>query len=168
MQPAYRLPAADIDWIDVAQHALADRLSGLFDERVRIGKIIDGHGDLRPEHICLTPTVKIIDCLEFSRDLRILDTIDELAFLALECERLGSARLGDTLLHSYANISGDIADARLLNFYRSFRACMRAKIAIRHLDEEKFRYSAEWRRRAMEYLRLAKRYLDLVVIPAKA
>ena len=37
--------------------------------------------------------------------------------------------------------------------------CYGATIAIRHLNEEKFRYSPEWPRRAGEYLRLAERHI---------
>jgi aminoglycoside phosphotransferase family enzyme len=57
---------------------------------VYTGKIIEAHGDLWPEHICLEDKPVIIDCLEFNRALRILDTVSELAFLALECEQRGN------------------------------------------------------------------------------
>jgi len=40
--------------------------SHLMAERVRRRLIVDGHGDLRPEHIWPEPSVRIIDCLEFS------------------------------------------------------------------------------------------------------
>lgn len=36
------------------------------------GRVRECHGDLRPEHICLAPLC-VIDSLEFSRELRILD-----------------------------------------------------------------------------------------------
>jgi aminoglycoside phosphotransferase family enzyme len=78
-----------------------------FTNAIKAGRIPEGHGDLRPEHICLKPDLAISDCLEFSRDLRIVDTADDLAFLALECERLGVIDLADLLLRSYNEISGD-------------------------------------------------------------
>ena len=56
--------------------------------RVAAGAIVEGHGDLRPEHICLVRPPVIIDCLEFNRELRIIDPFDELAYLDLECRRL--------------------------------------------------------------------------------
>src|SRR5262249_30268280 len=56
----------------------------IFDARVRDGKIIEAHGDLRPEHICLERQPVIIDCLEFNRDVRILDAASELTFFSLE------------------------------------------------------------------------------------
>ena len=33
--------------------------------RLDSGRVVEGHGDLRPEHICLGPVPQIIDCLEF-------------------------------------------------------------------------------------------------------
>src|SRR5512144_295003 len=70
------------------------------DARVRAGRIVEGHGDLRPEHVCLEPEPQIIDCLEFSRTLRTLDVVDELGYLALECERLGAPELRGQLFDS--------------------------------------------------------------------
>lgn len=156
--PAFQLPNKQIEAICTAQQNFLRKNSNLLDERVRAGKIVEGHGDLRPEHICLQPKVAIIDCLEFSRDLRIVDPIDELAFLALECERLGAQELGTLLLQRYGEISGDLPPPELIHFYQSIRAALRAKIAIRHLNEEKYRYSAAWRQRALEYLELASKH----------
>ena len=130
--------------------------AGLIAARCRHRRIVDGHGDLRPEHIWLGGRICIIDCLEFNARLRVVDPFDEIAYLSLECERLGAAESGALLLHTYSEITGDWPDAALVHFYQSYRAALRARIAIRHLDEEKFRYSAEWRRRAAEYLRLAE------------
>lgn len=157
-RPEYRLPVDQVLGLCQAQHAVLDSRQDWFDARVRSGKIVEGHGDLRPEHICLAPQVSMIDCLEFSRDLRIVDPADELGFLALECERLKAVESGALLLRTYSEISGDWPGAALVHFYQGFRASLRARIAIRHLDEEKFRYSAEWRRRASEYLQLAEKH----------
>ncbi len=50
--------------------------------RTELGQVVEGHGDLRPEHVILGPSPLVIDCLEFRTDLRCLDPVDELAFLA--------------------------------------------------------------------------------------
>lgn len=157
-KPTYQLSAEQVHSLCQAQCAVLEREQDWFDARVRTGKIVEGHGDLRPEHICLAPEVLIIDCLEFSRDLRIVDPADELGFLALECERLGAAESAALLLPAYSDISGDRPSTALVHFYQSYRACLRARIAIRHLDEEKFRYSPEWRRRTNDYLQLAEQH----------
>lgn len=134
-----------------AQHTLADEL----DARVRAGRIVEGHGDLRPEHICLQAPLAVIDCLEFSRALRLADPADEIAFLALECERLGAPAAGAVLLAEYRAASADNPSAAAIHFYQGYRALLRAVIAARHLNEEKFRYSPHWLHRAGEYLALA-------------
>jgi uncharacterized protein len=159
LRPAYRLPAGRIDLVCAAQRKLLHERAALFDERVNARKIVEGHGDLRPEHICLNPELSIIDCLEFSRDLRITDPLDEIGFLALECERLDAYRIAGTLLRSYRDLSNDRPPDSLLHFYQSYRAMLRATIAIRHLNEEQFRYSPEWPRRALAYLHLAERHV---------
>jgi aminoglycoside phosphotransferase family enzyme len=158
-QPAYQLPSEQVSGIGSAQRAALQNMARLFDDRVQSGKIVEGHGDLRPEHICLDPELNIIDCLEFSRDLRIVDPVDEIAFLAMESERLGAIGLGAVLLRTYCEMSNDSPAAALIHFYQSYRASLRATIAIRHLNEEKFRYSPEWPRRALEYLQLAEQHI---------
>lgn len=140
--------------------ALLEREAASFDERARNRRIVEGHGDLRPEHVCLLPEPQIIDCLEFSRDFRILDPADELAFLALECERLGDPGLKRTILDAYTEFSGDAPPARLVHFYQSHRACMRAKIALWHVKEPALRNTALWPARARAYLRLASEHAE--------
>lgn len=158
--PAYRLPQHDVDRVCNAQQTTLRRIAGLLDERVLARRIVEGHGDLRAEHVCLESEPLIIDCLEFSPALRTIDTIDEAAFLALECERLAAPELGTLLLHTYYELSAEHPPAALVHFYQSVRACTRARIAIWHLNEEKFRHSAEWPRRAMGYLQLAERHVQ--------
>lgn len=156
--PAFQLPVRQVESICLALRSALRDYPVLFDQRVRAGKIVEGHGDLRPEHVCLQPQLAIIDCLEFSRDLRTVDIADELAFLALECERLDASGLGALLLRRYSEMTDDWPPTALLHFYQGYRASLRAAIAIRHLNEEKFRYSPEWQRRARGYLLLAERH----------
>jgi aminoglycoside phosphotransferase family enzyme len=135
--------------------AAIDAPSGLFDARVRDGRMVEGHGDLRPEHICLLREPKIIDCLEFSREFRILDIADELAFLALECERLGAPSFARVIFDTYARNTGDAPPQALVHFHCSLRALMRAKISLWHLDEPGFRDGRKWMALARTYLALA-------------
>lgn len=156
------LPETLVDTVAAGQLAAVARLRELFDARLRAGHVVEGHGDLRPEHICFESKVEIIDCLEFARTLRVLDTADELAFLALECERLGAPAVAASLLDAYACRSGDKAPPALLSFYKSYRATTRAHIAIRHLREPNLADPAHWTLRAAQYLQLAKSHIDAV------
>ena len=121
----------------------------------RAGRLVDAHGDLRPEHVCLGPEPAIIDCLEFDATLRQLDPVDELSYLGLECERLGAADIGQHILAHYQTATGDRCPTELIDFYRVFRACVRAKIAIWHLADCAPREREHWRQRAKDYLGLA-------------
>jgi len=154
-QPEFRLPRDRVVQIADTQLARLARHPELFDRRVDEGRIIEGHGDLRPEHICLISEPAIIDCLEFSRDLRLLDPADELAFLGLECERLGRAAVGQWFLRIYAEVAGDAPPEPLLRFHRTYRALRRAKIAAWHLKDPSVRDHDEWCERARCYLELA-------------
>jgi aminoglycoside phosphotransferase family enzyme len=155
----FELPQARVRAVCEAQCAALQRIGSLLDERVRRGHIIEGHGDLRPEHVYLGSPLAIIDCLEFSRQLSVADAADELGFLALECERIGVPAPGLALIQAYSHISGDVPPPALLHFYQSCRASTRAMIAARHLLDDKFRHSSQWWRRASHYLELAERHI---------
>ena len=127
----------------------------LLNARVEDGRIVEGHGDLRPEHIYLLDPPIIMDCLEFNRELRLLDPVDELAYLAIECHRLGAPHLGDMVLERYRADSGDWPPDALIHFYGSARAMLRAKLAIWHLKDEHRPDAEEWRARTMRYLYIA-------------
>jgi aminoglycoside phosphotransferase family enzyme len=154
-RPEFGLDDGRVRAVARMQFEFLARDSALLDARVHEGRIVEGHGDLRPEHICLVPEPAIIDCLEFSRDLRLLDPADELAYLGLECERLGKARVGQWFLGAYSETTGDEPPIALMEFYRNYRALRRAKIAIWHLKDPSIRDFAKWSERARRYLELS-------------
>ncbi len=154
------LPQTQLKRLAAAQQRFVTEQGELLEQRAQDARIVEAHGDLRPEHICLLREPVVIDCLEFNRELRILDPVDELSYLALECERLGAAGIGKQVLHHYAEVTGDHSPAQLIDFYKLFRACLRAKIALWHTDDHDVRDHDKWRARAREYLDLAVRYLS--------
>ncbi|HWB08060.1 MAG TPA: AAA family ATPase [Pirellulales bacterium] len=125
-----------------------------FEARVCDGRIVDGHGDLRPEHICLDGTPIVFDCVEFNAELRRIDVADELAFLAMECEHLGAERVGRRILEAYRQQSHDHFSAPLESFYKCYRACVRAKVAALAAAQDPAHSAAQ---RARAYLALADR-----------
>ena len=125
--------------------------------------VVEGHGDLRAEHVCLEPDVCVIDCLEFSRDLRLLDPAHDLAALALDSARLGRQRLALELLQRYRQASGDAIADGLLLFYLGLCAATRAKIAAWHVGDRQFPNARPWLRRTNSYLRDAVRYTRLAL-----
>jgi uncharacterized protein len=115
-------------------------------------RIVEAHGDLRPEHIFLGHPPRIIDALEFSLDLRTLDPGEELAFLRMECARAGGAREAQAILESCLQSCSDPISVRLLQFYESRRAMVRAKLMAWHLCDPKLSALAPWREQAHSYL----------------
>lgn len=121
----------------------------------RASRLREGHGDLRPQHVFLEATPVIIDCIEFNPDFRRLDPVDELSYLAMECERLGAPEAGEVVLESYARHADDVPQPTLVNFYKGLRAFVRAKIALWHLHDSDVARPERWVERGREYLRLA-------------
>jgi len=154
--PRYGLSRDRLEALVRGQLELLGRSPLLFEQRVQAGRIVEGHGDLRPEHICVRHEPAIIDCLEFSKDLRVLDPLDELAFLALECERLGGLPVGSWFLDAYRDVARDDPPAVLLDFYKVYRALRRAKIAVRHLDDPTAPDPDCFAARAQRYLELVE------------
>ena len=165
-KPAWALPADVIERTALLQLRMVEHGdkdgdgAALLGGRAASGRIVEGHGDLRPEHVCMTSPPRIIDCLEFSRTLRSLDAVDELAYLALECERLGAPELRERIFDAYRRIGDDDPPAPLVDFYQSYRASIRAKIAIWHLRDPALQQMPKWRAQALEYLRLAATHAE--------
>jgi aminoglycoside phosphotransferase family enzyme len=156
LQSRYGLDTAKVTALAEAELDVLDRCAAGFDRRVEQGRIVEGHGDLRPEHLWLETSSPIIDCVEFDRALRVVDPADELAFLGLECDRLGSPDVGRWFLDTYIEVTADRPPEWLLAFYRVYRALRRATIAARHLDDPSVADAGRFRERARLYLAMAE------------
>jgi len=154
-QPGYALPAALIESISMDHLSALRRDAAVVEDRARQGKVVDAHGDLRPEHICAGPDPVIIDCLEFNADFRALDPVSELAFLGLECDRLGAPWVGELILETYQCETADRPPVRLVVFYKRHHALLRAKIAVWHLKDPGTPDPGKWIGKANNYLRYA-------------
>ena len=137
----------------------------LFESRVLDGRIVDGHGDLRPDHIYLYKTPWVIDCIEFHPEYRTNDVIDELAFLAVCCDRLGEPAVGHALFEAYRRCSGDVCNLDLITFYRAYRACVRAKVAGLRSQQVAIPRDDDSLQRKHGYLKLADRYAQSLEHP---
>lgn len=117
-----RIQSAQLRYLNVEAELICSRATA--------GRVVEGHGDLRPEHIYLNGHPTVIDCIEFSEELRTVDIADELSFLGMECERLGDGGLGKSVFAEYQRVSGDHVPDSLLSFYRCYRAMVRAKVSL--------------------------------------
>ncbi|WPP49798.1 hypothetical protein [Catalinimonas niigatensis] len=130
----------------------------LFEKRISQGCIKEVHGDLRPEHICLKSPPVIIDCLEFNAALRSLDIADELAYFSVECEAFNASWIPPFFWSTYQAVNGDDVPGHMRNFYKSYRAVLRALLAIRHTMEKNYRDKQHYLAQTLAYLQLAEKY----------
>jgi aminoglycoside phosphotransferase family enzyme/predicted kinase len=163
------IAAADIQWMREWVDNWMEENEDLFLRRCREGRIRDGHGDLRAESICLTPTgPEIFDCLEFNNEFRAGDVAAEAALLAMDLDALGRPDLGYYFAERYQARSADPHLFKLLPFYKSFRALARGCVLSAQLDESttstvQHETALE---RAGHYFALARRYASPLDAPA--
>ncbi len=134
--------------------------------RVELGLVRDGHGDLLADDVfCLDDGPRILDCIEFDDRLRYGDVLADVAFLAMDLERLGAPDLAARFLGWYAEFSGEHHPATLVHYYVAFRALIRAKVACIRAgqgDEESRAAAASLLELAARHLRRARVVLVLV------
>lgn len=140
--------------LDMTDRELA-RLTPKVNERIAAGCMVEGHGDLRPEHVHLGEPVQVIDCLEFSRPMRILDPYDEINYLGLECAMLGASWIRPVLLDMLDAQLGRRPDGDLLALYSGFRAVLRARLCMAHLLEAVVPQPNKWKLLALSYIAMA-------------
>lgn len=129
-----------------------------FDARVQAGRVRDGHGDLRLEHVYFAPdgSIAIIDCIEFNDRFRYGDVCADIAFLSMDLAWHGRVDLAERLLAQYARASGDYDLYSVVDFYESYRAFVRGKVALLLASDHEA--SSEARERARQE---ARRYFLL-------
>ena len=102
----------------------------LFAARVEHQKVRDGHGDLLADDIfCLDDGPRILDCIEFDDRLRHGDVLADVAFLAMDLERVGAPEIGARFLAWYREFAGETYPKTLAHHYIAYRAHVRAKVA---------------------------------------
>lgn len=103
----------------------------LFLDRYTKGFVKNGHGDLRLEHVYIKDGyLGLIDCIEFNKRFRTNDVVNEAAFLSMEMDYANMGELADAFLAGFFSVVNDADSVKLLNFYRCYRAVVRAKVAI--------------------------------------
>ena len=116
--------------IETRQCLFLSRRRDLFAARQTAGRVRDGHGDLRLDHVYLSDAeVTIVDCIEFNRRFRFADVCADVAFLAMDLTWRGRADLAEHFLAAYARQANDYDLYPLVDFYESYRAFVRGKIA---------------------------------------
>jgi aminoglycoside phosphotransferase family enzyme len=156
------IPKQFTDLKDDAHHDIIDRAMACNDEfmqhhtdllksRVQDGFIRDCHGDLHTRNIFLLNTPQPFDCIEFNDDIRQIDVLNEIAFLCMDLDAAGRQDLSTHFATCY-NERFPIMNTTLFNYYKAYRANVRAKINLLGQQQEE----------AGKYLQLMDQYLKML------
>jgi hypothetical protein len=142
-----------------------ERHKELFAQRMNKGKIKHCHGDLHSGNVFIIgEKIYFFDGIVFNKRFPCCDVIAEIAYMAMDLDYHGREDFATLFVDRYAHITQDGDIDRLLNFYKSYRAYIRAKIHCFTSDdyslspEEKARHI----QRTQRYIQLAKRYAHLL------
>ena len=149
------LPAESRRTLQTWVEAFMEREAQRFAARVAAGRARDCHGDLQAQHVCCTEPIQIFDCIEFNHRFRYGDVAGEIAFLAMDLDRLGRPDLALRFLNAYLEASGDYDAVPLLDFYRAYRAFVRGKVLSFQIDQR-----PETAAKARDRFALAVRYTE--------
>ena len=153
------LPEGLADETHAAVRDFLEREASRFEARRLAGRGVDAHGDLHLQHVFFEQDDAdpiLIDCIEFSDELRRIDAASEVAFLAMDLRYRGRKDLAEGFLRTYAQESDDFDLYRVVDFFLSYRAAVRAKVAAIAAGEAEI--DAGQRDRAAES---AARHLEL-------
>ena len=124
-------PALGIDW-----RALQTWLNGqqfvlapLWAARLRDGHVRECHGDLHLANVLqLDGASTAFDCIEFDEELRWIDVLDDIAFLAMDLLAHGQRGLAFRFVDAYLEATGEYDGLPALRFYMVCRALVRAQV----------------------------------------
>jgi hypothetical protein len=112
------------------QERFLDEKAERFKARAASGRIRDGHGDLRLEHVYFTGgALLVIDCIDFNERFRCGDVASDVAFLAMDLIHNGLAGPASWFLYCFARESNDYDLYSVVDFYIAYRAWVRGKVA---------------------------------------
>ncbi len=134
------LPAMDaMDAMERFGEAFLSAHGAELQRRAREGRVRDGHGDLRCDHVLLRPTVSVVDRIEFDASLRRGDVALDLAFLTMDLELRRRRSAAQELVAVYRRHGGSPGSEQLRCFYAAYRALVRAKVALLAAEEMRAR-----------------------------
>jgi len=136
-----------------------ERLKPLLVQRKAEGFIRECHGDIHLGNATVIDgKVVIFDCIEFNEPFRFTDVYADTGFLAMDLEDRGLKSLARRFISQYLELTGDYQGLALLNFYKAYRALVRAKIALFSMPADDAVQRASSMRQYRNYANLAESY----------
>lgn len=125
-------PAALLRELEERERAARAQIADRIESRRRAGRAVDGHGDLHLQHVWFESDDAeplLVDCIEFSERLRRIDAASEVAFTAMDLRYRERPELAERFLRSYARERDDFDLYGVVDWFASYRAAVRAKVA---------------------------------------
>jgi len=132
-----------------------DRKYMTFYRRQMTGMIKECHGDLHSANVFLVDKPYIFDCIEFNRDFRYIDVASEIAFMAMDLDAFGREDLSRAFVKRYTALTGYREMLTILDYYKCYRANVRAKIAAIEYAQKP---NADSKKRIAKYVNLMEKY----------
>jgi aminoglycoside phosphotransferase family enzyme/predicted kinase len=130
------VPSDTFEAVKTWQLGCLGRNGKVFEKREEHGRVRDGHGDLRLEHVYFEGNeIYVIDAIEFNERFRIADVAADVAFLAMELDARGRPDLAANFLADVAMECADYDLYAVVDFYLSYRAWVRGKVAAFLADD---------------------------------
>ncbi|MBL6448762.1 phosphotransferase [Fulvivirga sp. 29W222] len=144
-----------ITWSDGFLRKHANR----FQERIERGFVRDVHGDLHSGNVFLDDKPVIFDCIEFNDQYRQIDVLYEVAFMCMDMEAFYQPQLAEIFLNTYSDNFPCFEveeDYSLLNYFKSLRANVRAKVHTLSIDQSNDVQEVQ------KHVREVEKYIDLM------
>ena len=124
------VPRETFETVKAWQLGCLERNTNVFEQRREQERVRDGHGDLRLEHVYFDRgDILVIDAIEFNERFRVADVAADVAFLAMELDARGRPELAAGFLADVAMETADYDLYAVVDFYLSYRAWVRGKVA---------------------------------------
>lgn len=155
---------SQLDELELWANTTYERLIPQLAQRKAEGFVRECHGDIYLDNVTLVDgEVTLFDCIEFNDAFRWIDVMSDVAFMAMDLEDRGLPALSRRFVNAYLEQSGDYTGLALLNYYKAYRAMVRAKVALLRLGQEGL--SDQDRQSVFErycgYTRLAESYTEI-------
>ncbi|RUM27849.1 MAG: gluconokinase [Aquifex sp.] len=155
----------DYEFIKDKTNRFYEVYKDLFEKRISEGKIRDGHGDIRTEHVAfLEEGICIFDCIEFNDRFRYGDVLNDMCFLSMELKYFGREDLAKAYEEAYREFTKDEDFEIMLPFFKCYRAYVRGKVNSFLLDDPSLKEEEkkEAKARAEKFFKLAKKYAESI------
>lgn len=154
----------DYEFIRKKTEHFYEKYRDLFEKRIKDGRIRDGHGDIRLEHVAfLKEGICVFDCIEFNDRFRCGDMLNDMCFLSMELDLMGREDLSKVYEEEYKKITKDEEFDLFLPFFKCYRAYVRGKVNSFLLDDPNYQRKEEAKELAQKLFQLSRSYAENIL-----